>query len=716
VQRAALAGVALRYIAFDGEERAVPEDALRRALDAMLSAEKESISANLPPLLVLPVGESLHLRWPAATSEVSGGGCTAHWELRAVDALTDAAIAFGEIEQPEPGWCALQPRVKLPMGYYDITLHPQAGAVEHCRVAIVPPSCWLPPELQAGGRYCGLVVQLYALRSAKNCGIGDFGDLMDLIDVAAANGAAFIGLNPLHALFAEQPARASPYSPSSRLALNPLYLNVGDVIAQSGSSAAQATWRSDEMAQRLQRLRATELVDYPGVAALKHELLNLVWRDFEAKELGTDSARGQAFGEYMKARADRQLKHAVHESLQAHFFADSTVRSWKQWPVGYQDPHGEAVQSFRASHASDIGYRAWLQWLAEQQLERAQAYARQRGMSVGLYRDLAVGVDPNGSETWLHRDLFVHEMRIGAPPDLLHTNGQDWGLAPFNPTRLADVKHKLFIETLRANMQSAGALRMDHVMALMRLYWTSEVGGTYVTYPTRELMGILALESHRQKCIVVGEDLGTVPPQMRALMDEQSMLGCRPLMFECAEDGRVAPPSQWSKTALATFGTHDLPTLRGFWQGVDLSPPAMAEGELTQDIAEDAAQSSLRRRRQVCAGLLRALVAEGLLREDEEHTLARFTGAPPPALVQAVHAFIASTPCMMIGVALEDVTGQLMAVNKPGTTEEQAPNWRRKIAVGLDRLSTESELTGVLAAIIRAGTDANGRLHTDYAV
>lgn len=689
-QRAARAGVLDRYEAFDGTERRAPEAAVRRALAAMEATPQSPPDAcALPHCVVLREGAPVALRWhdPATAA--------AQWEMFAEDDISArvcSPLASGPVGR-DGADASLAGAPALAPGYYRLQVR-RGTEVHDCRVVVAPQHCWVPAPLQAGGRWWGYTVQLYALRSPHNCGIGDFGDLRRLVAMAAGQGAAFIGLNPLHALFPDRPEQASPYSPSSRLALNPLYLDVASVIEEYDCDSARRLWNEAAFRKRLQRLRDTELVDYPGVAAAKEEVLQLAWRDFDTLELQRRTPHGRAFRSFLVERAASIGLHALFEALQAHLRqADPAVRGWQDWPAAYRDPRGAAVQGFRETHATAVRYRLWLQWLAEQQLERAQAEAKAAGMPIGLHRDLAVGVDPAGSQTWLQPALYAPDMRIGAPPDLLQPQGQDWGLAPPTPCGLRAARYQPFIDTLRANMRSAGALRLDHVMVLMRLFWTGADGGAYVRYPVEDLMGLLALESQRHRCMVVGEDLGTVPQQMHEAMAQGGLLSYRPLMFAHDAQAGFTPPAAFPAQAFAAFGTHDLPTLAGFWRGIDLQLHQRMAPASSAD-----AQARQQEREALCERLLQALAHAGngpgagpaLPRPGDDAT---------PALVAAVYAYLASTPCWLVGVQLEDVTLQPVQVNLPGTREDQFPNWRRKLGCTLDALADDATLQAVVRAL-----------------
>lgn len=682
-------GVSDRYHGFWGKEEVVPEAVLRRAVEAMAGGGRVAPEPylGLPPVHVAREGQRVELRWTSHDS------APARWKLSGEE--DGAEVATGELVRSYQQAAIVLPEGLAP-GYYRLVLD-GAPAGSHCRVVVAPRQCHVPAPLQQGERWWGCTIQLYALRSSRNWGIGDFGDLRRLCDVAAHQGASFVGLSPLHALFPHLPAAASPYSPSSRKALNPIYLDVQALVDLGGCDEAQRKVQSEAFQDRLHGLREADMVDYEGVAAAKEEVLRILWRHFEQHELDKDRSRGAHFLAYMRERELTVGRHALFEALQQHLYArDPSIWGWPAWPEEWRDPDGPAVRAFVQEHGSEVRFRFWLQWLAEVQLESCQRYARSRGMGIGLYCDLAVGVNGGGAETWVEHDLFALGMHAGAPPDPLAPGGQDWGLPPWSPQRLREARYQPFIDTLRANMRHCGALRLDHAMALMRLFWTGPEGGTYVEYPLEDLLGVLALESRRHQCMVIGEDLGNVAPRMREAMREGNLLSYRPLLFEREEDGGFRRPGQWQPKALAVVSTHDLPTLRGFWLGEDIELSARLE--LYPDAA--AHEGQVLSRAQDRARLLLALQREDLL---PAGSTVQPTSLPDatPAFVDAVYAYLARTPCWLVGVQLEDVTGQLLQVNVPGTTEDRFPNWRRKLSVSVEGLASDARWSS-LATTLRA--------------
>jgi 4-alpha-glucanotransferase len=454
-----------------------------------------------------------------------------HWTV----SLADGAILRGEVSPDElqegerreihGRWLTRRLLVlpELPPGDHRLSLSMTALSFTDGAIVMAPPHCYEPEVLEAGGRLWGVAVQLYTLRSRTNWGIGDFDDLQTLVRNGARAGADFIGLNPLHALFAANPAHSSPYSPSSREFLNVLYIAVASVPEYAACFEAQRVVASQRHATEVERLRATHDVDYGGVAALKLPLLRLLFAEFAAARRTHASARAEAFARFRAERGDALRLHAIHEAIDEHVRAiDPNAWGWPAWAEELRDPRGAGVRRFERRHAAEIEFHAWLQWIADEQLGAAQRLARDLGMRLGLYGDYAVGVNPAGSETWSDQRVYRMGAAVGAPPDALALKGQDWGIPPQDPVALSKDAYRPFRQLIAANMRHFGALRIDHVMALFRQWWVprgfSATDGGYVHYPLDDLMSVLALESHRQRCLVVGEDLGTVPDEVRVAM------------------------------------------------------------------------------------------------------------------------------------------------------------------------------------------------------
>jgi 4-alpha-glucanotransferase len=515
------------------------------------------------------------------------------------------------------------------IGYYDDAI-------------VVPERAYVPQALERTPVW-GVAVQLYSLRSAHNDGIGDFGDLARLVTIASEAGASTVALNPLHQLDLSNPSSASPYAPLSRRYLNALYIDVHAAAAEFGVSLEGLD---------AQALRATPLVDYPGVAAYKLEALERCY----ARLRESRPWHGVTVDPHLR---DVARYEAIMEELSA---LDDEVYSWQQWPSELQDSRGTAVERFAAQHAVRVEFFIFLQWLADRQLASAAAAAS--AMPIGLYRDLAVGVDLASADVWSDPNAFALGLSVGAPPDPLNAAGQNWGLVPFHPRVLRERRYQPFIDLLRANMRHGGALRIDHVMGLRRLFCIPRAlpqgGGAYVNYDFDAMLGIVALESVRNRCMIVGEDLGTVPEGFRERTAPARVFSCRVLYFERDWDGRFRSPDEYPLDAVASTGTHDLPTFGGWWRGAD--QPARDQ-------------------------LLAAFAAAGI----------EVDGNALTSLLVAAYRYLARSRSRLELLQLEDGIGSLDQVNVPGTIDEE-PNWQRKLAVPIEALPTHS----IFAAIVHA--------------
>ena len=543
----------------------------------------------------------------------------------------------------------------------------------------LPGRCHEPAVLTSGAGLWGLCVQLYTLRTPTNWGVGDFSDLAWLAREAARRGADFIGLNPLHALFAADPAHCSPYSPSSRHCINVLYIAVDAVPDVEYCAEALQRMAEPAFREELARLRALDLIDYSGVSRCKLPILRLLYDRFRRDEQGVRTPRGLAFEAFLRERATTVGRHALFEALDAHMRVEHRAQGgWASWPEKYRDADGPAVAEFARAFAPEVDFHAWLQWIAESQLAAAGQIARDAGMRIGLYGDYAVGANPGGSEVWADRHGYCAGASIGAPPDALALRGQDWGLPPPDPAAMTRDGCRAFAVLMRDNMRHFGALRLDHVMSLFRLWWVPRglqpSEGGYVHYPMRQLFATVAEESRRSGCLVVGEDLGTVPFEVGKAMTEEGVYGYTVLYFERVEDACFRPPAEWRRDALASITTHDLPTLRAWWEGSDIELRAQLgmypEG---QDLGALFAERARDRER-----LIDAMAVAGVR---PRWPVDRFE----PAFAAAVHAFLAATRSALVAVQAEDLLGMLDPVNIPGTSAEYA-NWRRKLSGDVEAL------------------------------
>jgi (1->4)-alpha-D-glucan 1-alpha-D-glucosylmutase len=667
------------------------------ALDAWQTGEWQQV---LPPVWVAPVDTALQLRLhlPAKAEKEK-----IHWRLhlengeqRQGECIADT-LPLIERQPARQARLLVLPAV-AESGYHQLELS-GAGETASMRLILHPARCHQPAAVQGENRVWGLSAQLYGVRSSRNWGIGDFTDLRHLIEWAAQAGAGLVGINPLHALFPHNPRHISPYSPSSRQFLNPLYLDLEAVPEFTECAELQQQVASAEFQARLRALRAEPLVDHAGVAAAKHPLLENLFRHFSTHHLASNSPRAQAFRAWRTAGGDVLERFALYQALQEHLHAqDNTLWGWPVWPEDYRDVASAKVSTFAAEHQQRVVYYLYLQWLSEAQLDGIGQRSMQLGLGVGLYQDLAVGVDRGGAETWSQPGLFALDACVGSPPDGFNPHGQNWGLPPWIPQRLREAGYAPFIAMLRANMRVAGALRLDHVMGLLRLFWqphATKVPGAYVAYPFRDLLGILALESQRNQCLVVGEDLGTVPDEVRAAMGELGLLSCRLYYFERGDDGRTfLPPARYAEQALAAVSSHDLPTLAGYWRSLDLD----LRGTLGLYADEDDRRQQIVSRAEDRAQLLMALEREGLLPEG----LAVHPVSVPemtPALARAVHRYLARSPARIALVQAEDLLGETDQANLPGTTDAH-PNWQRKLSLNLEEWFQDARIVALAEAMV----------------
>ncbi|KQT85180.1 4-alpha-glucanotransferase [Aurantimonas sp. Leaf443] len=550
-------------------------------------------------------------------------------------------------------------------------------------------ACALPPSLE-GRRFWGVSCQLYALRSERNLGLGDFRDLADLAAVAAREGASFVGVNPLHALFFADPGRYSPYSPSSRRFLNPLYLAID---ALDGGEAAIAALRREK--PELFAALSGDLVDYRAVGAVKRALLD---RLFEARRASLGGE--EAFAAFRKDGGEALADFALFEAISEAEVGEGRHAGWHSWPEGLQDRQGDEVSAFARENEERILFHLWLQFEADRQLAAAQTRAREAGMAIGLYLDLAVGVSPDGSETWADPSLTVRTARVGSPPDMFNSSGQDWGLAPLSPKVLAERDYKPLRDAFDALTRHAGAARIDHAMGLARLWWIPETakssGGGYVRYSLAGMVGAVADASRRNSCLVIGEDLGTVPPGFRHAMETANILSYRVVYFERHNGPAFLPPEAYPPLSLACVSTHDLATLAGWWKGLDVKLRAETG---TQD--ETATRRDLAERARDRTALIIALKEASVLPEHYDRLASgedELPGEMPQDIAEAVHRFVARTPSMLVSVQLEDMVGAEAQPNLPGTTD-QYPNWRVRSAVTLDDLPTDPRFAAIAAAL-----------------
>lgn len=717
-------GVADSWLDYRGRPREVTLESRAAILAAMGVDASDAFAATralqqqevlrwtrmAPPVCVSTIGDPIRL---TVTTPRAVRAKQASWTLLLEDgARRSGEIAVASLTAVETGEADGQAFTRhalelaaAPLGYHTLTLTLDTGMSADVRIIVTPERCYESPAIRAGQRIWGIAVQLYSLRSGRNWGVGDFRDLRELVELAAPMGCGVIGLNPLHALMPANPAHISPYSPSSRLFLNVLYIAVEDIAEYAECAAARERVAQPEFQATLRELRATKNVDYVRAAAAKFEVLRLLYAHFRAEHLARDTPHAQEFRAFMHSQGEPLHLHAIYDALDAHWrLQGPQYWGWPSWPEEYRDPTSTAVNRFARERVEDVEYYAWLQWLADLQLSATQHAARARGMALGLYGDVAVGANPAGSETWSNRHLYLQGASIGAPPDALALKGQDWGIPPQNPEELRAQQYRPFVSLVANNMHDVAALRFDHVMTLYRLWWVPRghlsKDGTYVLYPLDDLIAILALESHRNQCVVIGEDLGTVPEAMTRAMERYHVYHYKVLLFEQTASGQFKPPSAYTNSALAAVTTHDLPTLRGWWEEHDLHLRDRLDLYPSQEFKTQAHEQRAADRNE----LVKALAGAGLWRWSEHEALPSYSAA----FSRAVHAFLGLSNANIALIQIEDLIGMADPVNVPGTDTEHA-NWQRKVTLNTADIFAQQDVRDILEGmnIARAGKNPN---------
>ncbi len=595
------AGLVWAYRDGAGRPQEAPEESRRAVLAALGHGNRE---AALPTAL------------QRATSRVIPAGVSVDWGDGDWVILTEDG---DEIR----GEGALPP---LPMGYHRI-LH--RGWTVHLLAE--------PPRLPVPPRRWGVTLPLFALWEDSPAGMGTYPQLGTLAEGLAHHGAAFLGINPIHAGFPTDPGNYSPYAPSHRRRLDTMHIETGATLPESGA-----------------------LIDYSRAIRAQRAALEEAFAGFRG-DRRFEAWRG-AGGAHLEEFVTHQALSEVHGAY------------WNQWPLPYQDPKSAEVQAFARERSQRLRFHAWAQWMAETQLSDSHIRAKSAGMPFGLYLDIAVGTHPHGAETWAERGAFAQGVSLGAPPDLLGPSGQRWGLSPLRPDVLRATGYEAFAQTLRAQLKFCGLLRIDHILGLERSFWLPDgLPGLYVTMPRNELLAVLRIEATRAAAPVIGEDLGTIPDGLRAALDASGVMGCRVAMFErdWDVDGAFLPPEAYAPTALASWGTHDLPTWEGWRQGRDIDWRAQL-GEV-----EDEAAARDTRAREVAA----------------------FDAMAGGSDLAALHRHLGRTASHLVAVQGEDLAGAAEQANLPGTVYEH-PNWCRRLPLPLSGLISAPSLehTGAIMA------------------
>ena len=631
------AGLLVRWSDATGKSRTVEADTLRavlRALDlpadtsSQLSDSEARLrdrSATIPPLQIVCHGEDV--RVPTGRSArliLADGRCK---PLRLWPASRGQSV-FHAPREP---------------GYYRV----EVAGTEY-GLAVAPARCIRLQDVSSGRRLSGIAVQIYALRGGTSGAFGDFAALGSFAKRAGRSGLDAIMVSPAHALSGAERGHFSPYSPSTRLFLNPLFADA----TLEGAPAENDT-------------NGKELIDWPAAARKKVDLLQAAFSNFRRRR------DRSAFDQFCRSRGARLRAHALFELLEMKFRRDG-ICGFGNWPRGFESPTSAGAVAFARSASEELEFRLFQQWLADRSFAAAQTSARGT-MAIGIIADIAVGVNPEGSDAWSAPAELLRGLHVGAPPDVFNTHGQDWGLTTFSPHALPDSGYRSFVAMLRANMRHAGGVRLDHAMGLRRL-WVIPAGaapseGVYLRYPQRDLFRLLALESVLRRTVVIGEDLGTVPDGFRDDLAAAGVAGMQVLWFERDRIGRFIAPGKWRRDAVAMTTTHDLPTVAGWWSGHDIDwrkqTGSLRSSEETER-ADRAADRAL-----LWSAFRRARCARG--------------NKPPSgqtdAFVEAALAYIGKSRCALAIAPAEDITSERDQPNLPGTTDEH-PNWRRRMRKG----------------------------------
>ena len=662
IAQAKARGIQAEYIDALGKLRVTDPAALRSILEAL---PEKAVHRFVSGPVVVRANRAVHTELTDAVA------LPLRWKI----VRGAQIVARGKTGERAISWPA-----DLPLGYYRLVLTDTKGAEEEVPLMVVPERAF------AGRPDRGwlLAVQLYSIRSSRNWGIGDFTDLSGLIELAKQLGADGVGLNPLHVLFDDRPTDCSPYSPNSRLFINPLYIDVEkipefprDLLPDVHAIAA--------------RLREGDRVSYAEVAELKWRNLRAAFDAFinRKRDKKRDKASAARRREFERFRAERSplLSHFACFEVLRHRFAGP----WWEWPQEWRQPDEQKCSELRSGpDRHEVEFVEFVQWIADQQLREAKALAGRLGMEVGLYLDVAVGVQPDGFDAWNEQGAISRHLAVGAPPDVLNTVGQDWGLAGFNAGGLEAQSFAPFAEMLRASMRHAGAIRLDHVLGLKRLFLVPRGfkpdNGAYVQMPFEALLATVACESAANRCIVIGEDLGTVPEAFREIMQDWGIWSYLVMMFERDDQGRFRNVDHYAPNALVTLNTHDLPTYAGWRSFGDLR----MKRSLNLDPGENDEA------RWYALGQLDNILRHNAIDSND---------------LYSVLAFLARTRSRLLAVSLEDLLGVVDQPNIPGTVDEH-PNWRQRLPVALDKVASTIDLAALKAATKERSLGQSGRTLT----
>ncbi|MCE5312679.1 MAG: 4-alpha-glucanotransferase [Nitrospiraceae bacterium] len=604
------------------------------------------------------------------------------YEFEGTNYAKASLCLFDENEKhPAPGY------YKLDLSFSSGDSAPIAAAT---KVIIAPQKCYIPDQLKNKKQW-GLVLNLYAMRTEENIGIGSLRELKNIIERSAKLGSSFVGINPLNAIPNKMPYGVSPYSPTSRLYKNFIYIDL-DAIEDLRDSARYAGMKESEAFNaEVDKLNSSPLIDYEKSAALKEAALRIAFEHFYTEHYQQSTPRAADFKRYVSEQGLMLKQFATYMALAEHFYSEYPDDSlaWQNWPAEFRDPAGSHVMEFAGKNRKQILYWKYIQWILDTQMKDAALTAERCGMLLGIYHDLAVGSVSNGSDIWSYKDIFALSMDTGCPPDDFNPDGQNWGFPPMMPEKLRATGYEYFIRTLRQNMRHCGAIRIDHALGMFRRYLIPKGShpkhGVYLHYPVEDLFRIIALESNINKTVVIAEDLGTVGENVWDTLQRYSALSFKLLYFQRQyPEPDFLSPEKYPEHAICSVTTHDLPTLFGFWAGKDI--------ELRKKLGiikdEEELQRAYTERVRDKRLLLKAVADSGIdvsSLSDNEIT---------PQLCAAVYEFLSKTPCMLLGVNLDDILGTLEQQNMPGTIDEH-PNWRQKTEQSIRQILDDALLAEI---------------------
>ncbi len=637
--------------------------------------------------VTLPLNKELSVFWRIITE--NDGELSGKVNLEVADLIDETTINdthYGQFKLSLPD---------LVQGYHELFVTVN-GQEFNCPLIFAPKNCFSATQASKE-KIWGFTAQLYSLRSDSNWGIGDFSDLNQLVQRSLLAGASVVGINPLHPLYQNNPAHRSPYSPSSRCFLNPLYIDVTDIINFKHCEEVQNVVSSNKFQNRLISIKNSEHIDYVGVSELKYEVIELLFSDFCNKSTTSYINEANSFLRFKKEHGVELLEFATFDALFEHFRSiDENNYGWTDWLDDYQNPKSSEVIAFQKEYKERIDYFCFVQWVAHTQLNIVKENAQKNGMKVGLYLDLAVGCDGAGAEVWSDQASYLAGASIGAPPDGMNPLGQNWGLTPMNPVTLRAKGYQPLVKALRSNMQYSGALRIDHILGLLRQYWIAPNmnadEGVYIAFPIDEILSVIALESQRNQCIVIGEDLGNVPDGFTDLINNAGLLSFKVMFFERWESGLFKRPEEFNKKSIVTIATHDTATLAGWWTGKDLEWRERLDIYPTKE-AGDKDRSARAGERKMMIDALNDLNVIEMDNAPQQ--------SPPimnTELTLAVQKYLAKAHSHIQLIPIEDALESVEQVNIPGTIDEH-PNWLQKLPVTLDEFWATDSVVQLVKAM-----------------